>query len=190
MAEAEQRRVPSILAKVVTGIDVISHGRGVLSLDGYRSKPGDAERLIEALEVARAVLEDEHPTVEGRIYSVADAVNRPAPVQSGGVPLVVFLHGPGPGHAVLEACARSADAVVACGGPEAVEDAVSFIEGWAGDRVRPGDRVGVLGRTDDHDQGTPDAFVSAVRDAGADGCLVGLPAPWSAETVAGLTVSW
>ena len=190
VAEADQRRAPSILAKIVTGIDVISQGRGVLSLDGDRLNPADAERLGEALAVARAVLEDEHPTVEGRIYSVADAVNRPAPVQTGGVPLVVFLHGPGLGRAVLEVCARSADAVVACGGAGEVEDAVSFVEGWAGVRERPGDRVAVLGRTGVDDEGAPDAFVSAVRRAGADGCLVGLPAPWSDEAVASLTVSW
>jgi alkanesulfonate monooxygenase SsuD/methylene tetrahydromethanopterin reductase-like flavin-dependent oxidoreductase (luciferase family) len=189
VAEPDQRRAPSILAKIVTSIDVISHGRAVLSLDGDRSTPADAERLVEALEVARAVLEDEHPTVEGRIYSVEDAVNRPAPVQSGGVPLVVFVR-PGHGEDVLEACARSADAVVACGGVDAVEDVVSFVERWVGDRVRPGDRVAVLGRLAADDAGPPDSFVSAVRDAGADGCLVGLPAPWSDEGVAGLAVRW
>jgi hypothetical protein len=102
----------------------------------------------------------------------------------------VFLHGLGHGRAVLEACARSADAVVACGGVDAVEDTMSFIEGWVGERVRPGDRVAVLGRTGVDDEGAPDAFVSAVRRAGADGCLIGLPAPWSEEAVAGLGAGW
>jgi alkanesulfonate monooxygenase SsuD/methylene tetrahydromethanopterin reductase-like flavin-dependent oxidoreductase (luciferase family) len=190
VAEPDQRRAPSILAKIVTGIDVISHGRAVLSLDGDRSNPADAERLVEALEVTRAVLEDEHPTVEGRIYSVADAVNRPAPVQSDGVPLVVFLHHPGRGAAVLDACARSADAVVVGGGIAEVEEAVSFVGGWVGDRVRPGDRLAVLGWRTVQADGLPDGFVSAVRDAGADGCLVGVPAPWSEEQVADLGVSW
>jgi alkanesulfonate monooxygenase SsuD/methylene tetrahydromethanopterin reductase-like flavin-dependent oxidoreductase (luciferase family) len=182
--DGDQRRAPSILAKIVTSLDVISHGRAVLSLDADRSDPADADRLDEALAVARAVLEDEHPTVEGRIYSVADAVNRPAPVQPDGVPLVVFLHGTGPGVAALEVCARSADAVVVTGGVEAVREAASFVEGWPGERARPGDRVAVLGRA------AAAADVAAVRAAGADGCLVGVTAPWSAAEIEGLGLTW
>ncbi len=190
VADGGQRRAPSILAKIVTGIDVISHGRAVLSLDGDRSEPADAARLREALDVARVVLDDEHPTVKGRIYSVTDAVNRPAPVQADGVPLVVFLHGAGRGEAVLEVCADSADAVVACGGVAAVGSAVSFFEGWTGDRHRPGDRVAVLGWLGADEDIPLATTVSAVRDAGADGCLVGMAAPWSDDQVRGLQVSW
>ena len=190
VADGGQRRAPSILAKIVTGIDVISHGRAVLSLDGDRSEPADATRLREALEVARAVLDDEHPTVKGRIYSVTDAVNRPVPVQADGVPLVVFLHGEGRGEAVLEVCAESADVVVARGGAAAVGDTVSFLEGWTGSRHRPGDRAAVLGWVDAEGDVRPAATVSAVRDAGADGCLVAMAAPWSDEQVRGLQVDW
>ncbi len=190
VADGGQRRAPSILAKIVTGIDVISHGRAVLSLDGDRSDPADAVRLREALEVARAVLDDEHPTVKGRIYSVTDAVNRPVPVQADGVPLVVFLHGSCRGEAVLEVCAESADAVVAHGGAAAVGDTVSFFEGWTGHRHRPGDRVAVLGWLDADGDVPVATTVSAVRDAGADGCLVATAAPWSDEQVGSLQVSW
>ncbi len=188
VADAGQRRAPSILAKIVTGIDVISHGRAVLSVDGDLSDPADAGRLAEALAVVRAVLEDGHPTVVGRIYSVTDAVNQPSPVQVDGVPLVVFLHGHGAVDAVLEVCARAADAVVVAGGVGAVGDVVAWLEGRDGPRDRPGDRVAVLARLGDRET-SPDA-VRALRDAGADGCLVDLEPPWSAERVEGLGLTW
>jgi len=190
VADGGQRRAPSILAKLVSSIDVLSHGRAVLSLDGDRSHPADAHRLGEALAVARAVLEDEHPTVDGRIYSVADAVNRPAPVQPGGVPLVVFLHGAGPSDALLDRCARSADAVVVPGAPGAVRDAVTFLERWTGPRDAGGESVAVLGRVIVDGRASAADTVASVREAGADGCLVGVPAPWSAQQVEGLQLSW
>jgi len=71
VADGGQRRVPSLLAKLVSTVDVLSHGRAVLSLDGDRSLPADIHRLGEALDVARAVLEDEHPTVDGRMGGAA-----------------------------------------------------------------------------------------------------------------------
>jgi len=188
VADAGQRRAPSILAKIVTGVDVISHGRAVLSVDGDRSDPNDADRLAEALEVARAVLEDEHPTVEGRIYSVADAVNRPSPVQADGVPLVVFLHGQGSDHAVLEVSARSADAVVVNGGSDDVREVADWLTGRDGPRDRPGDRVAVLGRLPE--DGTSPGAVRGVRAAGADGCLIDLAAPWSVGRVENLGLTW
>jgi len=190
VADGGQRRPPSILAKLVSTVDVLSHGRAILSLDGDRSQPADVHRLGEALAVARAVLEDEHPTVDGRIYSVVDAVNRPAPVQPGGVPLVVFVNGAGPGDALLDRCARSADAVVVPGGPESVRDAVTFLEGWTGPRDRRRHPVAVLGRVVVDDQASAAEAVAAVREAGADGCLVGVPAPWSAEQVEALQLHW
>jgi alkanesulfonate monooxygenase SsuD/methylene tetrahydromethanopterin reductase-like flavin-dependent oxidoreductase (luciferase family) len=175
-AGRDRRRAPSILAKLVTAVDVVSHGRGVLGLDGDPDRPADADRLAEALEVARAVLEDDRPTFAGRIYHVDGAVNRPAPVRPGGVPLVVFLPGAGPGLTGLVAvCDRSADAVVVGGGPEVVAG-VSALLGTAGPaRSRRGDRPALLALVGG------DAATGAVADlrgAGADGCLVGVPAPW------------
>lgn len=188
VADRSQRRSPSVLAKIVTGIDVLSRGRAVLTLDGDGSSPSDAARLTEALLVARAVLDDEVPTVEGRIYSVAGAVNRPAPVQPDGVPLVVFLRGAGPAAEVLEVAARWADAVVVPGDPGSVTGVLAHIEGRQGPRERTGDRVAVLGYV-------PSALVSpgtveAVGAAGADGCLLEVAAPWSAAQLDGAGLRW
>jgi alkanesulfonate monooxygenase SsuD/methylene tetrahydromethanopterin reductase-like flavin-dependent oxidoreductase (luciferase family) len=188
-ADGGQRRTPSILAKIVTTVDVLSRGRAVLSLDGDADRDGDDARLAEALEVARAVLEDEHPTVDGRIYHVVDAVNRPVPVQAGGVPLVVFVHGRGPGRArLLEVCARSADAVVVDGGPDGVRDARAVVAGSGTARRRPGGRPLVVARVD-AGPGVAGAL-TAVRSAGADGCLVELPAPWDAAGLVAGDLAW
>ena len=174
----------------MTGVDVISHGRGVLALDGDCTSDADAERLSEALTVCRAVLVDELPTYAGRIYSVDAAVNRPAPVQAGGVPIVVFLHGEGPGRApLLDVAARLADAVVVDGGPDAVRDACRSVAARADARGRTGRGVEVLGRVDlaPDDDGS---VVASIRSAGAVGCLVGLPFPWDPALVGAAAALW
>ena len=197
VADGTERRAPSILAKIVTGVDVISHGRGVLALDGDCTTGSDAERLSEALIVSRSVLVDEHPTYTGRIYSVDGAVNRPAPVQAGGVPIVVFLHGRGKGSgALLDVAAQSADAVVVDGGADGVRDACRYLDDRIDGRPEPLGPLEVLGRVDpgaDH----PGAFgrraadeVGAIRRSGATGCLVGLPYPWDPEPIAAASVTW
>jgi len=188
-ADRAQRRAPSMLAKIVTAVDVVSHGRAVLSLDGDAARDGDPDRLAEALEVARAVLEDDHPTFDGRIYHVDDAVNRPAPVQGGGVPLVVFVQGRGPGWAgLVEVCARAADVVVVDGGPDGVRDARAELGGAPPARHRAGARPMVLGRVPVGPE-VGDAL-AAVRSAGADGCLVEVPVPWDVEGPVSADLTW
>jgi len=192
VADGSERRAPSILAKIVTGVDVISHGRGVLALDGDCVTGTDAERLSEALIVSRAVLVDEHPTYAGRIYSVDGAVNRPAPVQAGGVPIVVFLHGRGPGlGTLLDVAARSADVVVVDGGSEGVDDVRRRLAERVGDRPDPLGPLGILGRIGPGAVG-PGAHrqVAAIGSAGATGCLVGVPYPWDPDLVEGLSTAW
>ncbi len=136
-------RSPAIVAKMVTGVDVISHGRALLTLafdpeDGVRG----VERLAEGLEVCRAVLEDERPEFVGRFFAIDGAFNRPRPSQPGGVPLVVLLDrgdldldpdsspGPGPGELRIEglkAAAHWAQAVVVGADATAVESAVEVV---------------------------------------------------------------
>jgi alkanesulfonate monooxygenase SsuD/methylene tetrahydromethanopterin reductase-like flavin-dependent oxidoreductase (luciferase family) len=122
------RRPPSLVAKIVTGIDVISHGRGVLT---YGLGPADTvrgARVVEALRVGRALLQDESPTFEGTFYTVADAMNRPGPVQEGGMPVVVFVEA----HEDLATVAMAefvglADAVIVGGGPDDVRRVVDEV---------------------------------------------------------------
>jgi len=95
-------RNPALLAKMITTLDVISHGRAVLGIgaawyepehDGYGfAFPADRERLDrleEAVQICRALLRDERPTFTGRFYSTSDARNVPKPVQAGGPPIMI-----------------------------------------------------------------------------------------------------
>src|SRR5215207_429185 len=95
-------RNPALLAKMVTTLDVISHGRAILGIgaawyepehDGFGFPfPSDRERLHmleEAVQICRALLRDERPTFEGRFYSTVDARNVPKPLQTSGPPIMI-----------------------------------------------------------------------------------------------------
>jgi alkanesulfonate monooxygenase SsuD/methylene tetrahydromethanopterin reductase-like flavin-dependent oxidoreductase (luciferase family) len=110
-----ERRPPSILAKIVAGLDVISHGRALVGL--RLVDPDDTvevERLVEACTVVRRVLDGDDPTFDGTFYRVDGAVNQPGPVRAGGVPVVVFVAGGlgAPGSDALTRLAPVVDAVV------------------------------------------------------------------------------
>jgi alkanesulfonate monooxygenase SsuD/methylene tetrahydromethanopterin reductase-like flavin-dependent oxidoreductase (luciferase family) len=186
------RRPPSIVAKIVTGIDVISHGRAVLT---FGLGPADAvrgARAIEALRVGRAVLEDESPGFEGDFYTVEGAMNRPGPVQDGGVPVVLFIED----RADLSDVAVTefvglADAVIVGGGADEVHRVADEVRA-ASRRRRAGEdpagSIQVIGigllpgmpathRAPTSPAGGPTAppvhaEVGELFEAGADGCLV------------------
>jgi alkanesulfonate monooxygenase SsuD/methylene tetrahydromethanopterin reductase-like flavin-dependent oxidoreductase (luciferase family) len=117
-----EARLPSMLTKIITSVDVISHGRSVLAL---RLESGadesEVSRVAEALQVCRVMFDDESPTFSGVHYAIEGAVNRPAPVQVGGIPLVVFADASDlPRPEVLEMAGRYADGVVLGGDTETV----------------------------------------------------------------------
>ncbi len=191
----EDRRPPSLVAKIVTGIDVISHGRGVLT---YGLGPSDAvrgARTTEAVRVGRALLEDEAPSFEGAFYTVAEAMNRPRPVQPGGVPVVVcFEHAGDRATVAVTEFAGLADAVIVEGtagdlrrvveGVRSIPDPGAPVLGGSGGPLQVigiGLLPGMAGPRPDGTQpgqGITDArassLVSELFDAGADGCLVPL----------------
>ena len=95
-------RNPAILAKIVTTLDVISGGRAFLGIGaawfdvehaglGVDFPPVKErfERLEEALVICRAMFRGERPTIDGRHYRVADAINSPAPIRAGGPPIMI-----------------------------------------------------------------------------------------------------
>jgi hypothetical protein len=202
------RRPPALVAKIVTGIDVISHGRGVLT---YGLGPPDAERaarVTEVLRVGRALLEDESPTFEGNFYSVVQAMNRPGPVQDGGIPVVVFIER----HSYLATVAMTAfaglaDAVIVGGGPEDVRRVVDEVRGMPrrrdgvnGEEVGPLRVIGIgpapgppasplAGQRPDEGP-TVHRVAVAVRelfDAGVDGCVVPMELTTPPEVVAAIS---
>jgi F420-dependent oxidoreductase-like protein len=95
-------RNPALLGKIVTTLDVISRGRALLGIGtgwfeeehvglgfAFGSLRERFEKLEEALAILRPMLRGERPTFTGRHYSVKDLINRPAPLQAGGPPLMI-----------------------------------------------------------------------------------------------------
>ncbi len=93
-------RNPTLLAKTVTALDVVSGGRAQLGIGagwfelehhslGYEfgTFTDRFERLEEALQIILPMLRGERATLEGKWYTVRDAVNSPAPL--GRIPVMI-----------------------------------------------------------------------------------------------------
>jgi F420-dependent oxidoreductase-like protein len=99
-------RHPSFLAKIVTTLDVVSGGRAILGLgaawaDGEHHDYGipfpdlreRMDRLEEAVQVCRAMFQQESATFAGRHYSIENAVNNPRPIRRAGIPILIAGNG-------------------------------------------------------------------------------------------------
>ena len=86
-------REPALLAKTVTALDVVSGGRAQLGIGaGWYEREHDAlgfefgtftdrfERMEESLQIVLGMLRGERPSLDGRWYTVREAVNSPAPL--------------------------------------------------------------------------------------------------------------
>ena len=97
-------RNPALLAKIITTLDHVSHGRATLGIGAgwfelehaalgfpFGTWTERFEKLDEALQIIRPMLRDERPTVSGKHYHVTDAINRPAPLS----PIPIMIGGGG-----------------------------------------------------------------------------------------------
>jgi F420-dependent oxidoreductase-like protein len=86
-------RNPTLLAKIITALDVVSGGRAQLGIGcGWFDVEHDAlgfefgtfsdrfEKLEEALQIILPMLRDEGPSLDGKHYTVKNAINHPTPV--------------------------------------------------------------------------------------------------------------
>jgi len=93
-------RTPTLLAKTITTLDIVSGGRAQLGIGaGWFELEHDAlgfefgtftqrfEKLEEALQIIRGMFAGERPTVDGRWYKVADAINEPRPLSR--IPILI-----------------------------------------------------------------------------------------------------
>ncbi|MGW6033939.1 LLM class F420-dependent oxidoreductase [Gordonia terrae] len=93
-------RNPTLLAKTVTALDVVSGGRAQLGIGaGWYELEHDSlgyefgtftdrfERLEEALQIILGMLAGEAPSLDGKRYRVADALNVPAPLSK--IPVMI-----------------------------------------------------------------------------------------------------
>jgi F420-dependent oxidoreductase-like protein len=139
-------RNPALLAKMVTTLDVISKGRAILGIgaawyeeehDGYGFDfPAARERLDrleEAVQICRALLRDERPTFTGTHYSTRDARNVPAPIQPGGVPIMIGGSGE---RRTLKLVAQYADMCNVSGGPATLRHKLDVLRTHCSERGR------------------------------------------------------
>lgn len=93
-------RNPALLAKTVTTLDVVSGGRAQLGIgagwfeEEHRSLGFEFgtftdrfQKLEEALQIIIGMFAGERPSLDGRWYQVADAINSPAPLSR--IPIMV-----------------------------------------------------------------------------------------------------
>jgi F420-dependent oxidoreductase-like protein len=94
MVTCNSYRPPSLLAKMASCIDVMSHGRLIFGIGGgwyeheydaygydYPDTPERLRILREALQVIKAMWTQDDATFEGRHYRLHGAINEPKPVQ-------------------------------------------------------------------------------------------------------------
>ena len=93
-------RNPTLLAKTITALDVVSNGRAQLGIGaGWFELEHDSlgfefgtftdrfEKLEEALQIILPMLRDERPSLDGKHYTVKDAINHPAPLSQ--IPVMI-----------------------------------------------------------------------------------------------------
>lgn len=93
-------RNPTLLAKIITALDVVSDGRAQLGIGaGWFQEEHDSlgfefgtfterfEKLEESLQIIIGMLNSEKPTLDGKWYSVKEALNVPAPLSK--IPIMI-----------------------------------------------------------------------------------------------------
>lgn len=146
-------RNPAMLAKILTTLDVASKGRAICGIGAAWFEPEHDglgfdfpplkvrfEMLEEALAILRAMFQGERPTIDGAHYRVADAINSPAPVQTGGPPIMVGGSGE---KKTLPMGARMADAINLSAGESELDRKLEVIEAAAIDAGRSRDDLNV-----------------------------------------------
>ncbi|QHC59837.1 LLM class F420-dependent oxidoreductase [Rathayibacter sp. VKM Ac-2760] len=132
-------RNPAHLAKIATTVDLVSGGRVEMGIGGgwYEHEwraygygfPPIAERLgrlDEGVQIMRQAWTEGVSTLDGRYYQVDGAVNRPLPLQDGGIPLWVA----GGGEKVtLRIAAQYAQYTNFAGAPEAFDHKSAVLRG-------------------------------------------------------------
>ncbi len=95
-------RNPTLLAKMASTVDVLSHGRLNFGIGAgwyeheyraygypYPDAPERLRMLREAVQVIRAMWEQEEAVFEGKYYQVSGAINQPKGVQKPHIPLLI-----------------------------------------------------------------------------------------------------
>ena len=108
MVTSSGLRQPSLLAKMASTVDVMSHGRLTLGIgSGYPGLEAQfraygydfpalavrSRQLREAIQILLAMWTQEEATFEGTYYQIRDAINQPKGVQRPHIPLLIGGNG-------------------------------------------------------------------------------------------------
>ena len=140
MVGANTFRNPGLVAKTTTTLDHISRGRAVLGIGGawfgreheaygidFGSGFGERlDRLDEAVEIMRKMLDGEEATARGKHYHAKNLRNDPAPVQ----PRLPILIGGGGEQKTLKTVAKYADGWNIGGDVERVRHKDGVLRRW------------------------------------------------------------
>lgn len=130
-------RNPALLAKMVTGIDVMSKGRAVLGLGaGWHGEEYEAygmpfpplpqrmRELHDALRICRAMFTEHAPSYRGKEFHIDCAMNVPQPLTPAGPPILVGGSGE---KTTIPMIARYADGCNFFGGPATVRRKIDVL---------------------------------------------------------------
>jgi alkanesulfonate monooxygenase SsuD/methylene tetrahydromethanopterin reductase-like flavin-dependent oxidoreductase (luciferase family) len=169
-------RAPSILAREVTALDLVSGGRTAVAVGlglAQGNGPDGAAELCEAVAVCHALFTEPSPTFHGRHFQIDEAANRPGPVTAGGPPLLIDL-GDRPADVVSADTAACLGLVTACltgGGPDEVVALRRALDGLGAGRDAGGSPVLWRGRLGP-EPGVMATQAAGLLAAGADGLIV------------------
>ena len=125
-------RQPSLLAKMASTVDVMSHGRLTLGIGSgfpgleaqFRAYGYDfpalavrSRQLREAIQILLAMWTQEEATFEGTYYQIRDAINQPKGVQRPHIPLLIGGNGE---QVTLKLVAQYGDACHVFGDPATI----------------------------------------------------------------------
>jgi alkanesulfonate monooxygenase SsuD/methylene tetrahydromethanopterin reductase-like flavin-dependent oxidoreductase (luciferase family) len=227
MVGANTFRNPGLTAKLATTLDHVSGGRAVLGIGGaWFEREHDAfgfddtwgsgfgerlDRLDESVMLLRRLLDGERVSLEGRFYTMRDALCEPRPVQAH---LPILIGGSGP-QKTLRTTARYADAWNTAGTLDEAVERLRILDGHcaaigrdrsaieltisfpivirdteAAARAAAAERFAINGVEHagnvPHLAGPPAAIADALapfRDLGFETVIVRLPAPYDDETL-------
>lgn len=90
-------RHPSVLARDVTTIDLLSQGRAAVAVIEDGASTDDLGPIAEATGVLHRLFTEHAVTVAGRHYEVSELTLRPRPLRPEGPPVLAGFAGPAPG---------------------------------------------------------------------------------------------
>jgi F420-dependent oxidoreductase-like protein len=150
-------RNPSILAKIVTTLDVISGGRAILGIGGawydvehqglgvsFPSAPVRLDMLEEAVQICRAMFTGDDVSFAGRHYRIDHARNLPRPVQPDGPRIMI---GGGGEKRTLRLVAKYADQCNVTGNVATLARKIEILHRHCADVGRDPAEVGVTWMT-------------------------------------------